>query len=129
MSTELEVLALYGLLIAVTIAVQALFAIPSVGLPYLASTRDDGRKMEGINGRLIRANTNNVIAMAYFAPAVLLLILTESTTATTLLVTQVFLAARVIYVILYAAGIPWLRTGVWSIAFVAALYLYVLAFI
>jgi len=43
MSTELEVLALYGLLIAVTIAVQALFAIPSVGFAlscFNASTTD-----------------------------------------------------------------------------------------
>ena len=41
--TELSYVALYGLLIVATILAQATLATPQLGLPYLATSRDDGR--------------------------------------------------------------------------------------
>ena len=36
----------------------------------------------------------------------------------TLLGAQIFLYARLAYVVVYIAGIPWLRTGVWAVSVV-----------
>ena len=127
MSSELSILALYGVLVIATIVVQALLAVPQVGLPYLASPRDDGRNLEGVPGRALRCVQNSVVAMALFAPAVLILQAKGGFTANSLLAAQIFLIARLIYVPLYLIGTPWLRTGIWMVGTLATLWLYAIA--
>ena len=65
--------------------------------------------------------------MALFAPAILILSAKDAFTATTLLLAQIFLVARVIYVIVYIAGIPWIRTLAFVVSLLATLILYFLA--
>ena len=125
MSTELNVLALYALLTLVLILVQVLLAWGQVGLPYLASPRDEHRELTGSAGRALRASMNSAIAMALFAPAVLILQVKGLTTPQTLMAAQVFLWMRVIYVIVYLVGIPWVRTLVWTVAFLCTAWLYI----
>ena len=128
MSNELSILALNGLLVVATILVQVLLATPQLGLPYLASARDEGRQPTGLAARALRAVENSVVALALFAPAVLLLAAKEGGfTATTLLAAQVYLVARVIYVPVYLFGVPYLRTLVWLAGFAATAWLYLLA--
>ncbi|EYD70649.1 MAPEG family protein [Limimaricola hongkongensis] len=127
MSSELDILALYGLLVLVLIVVQVLFAMSQVGLPRLAQPRDDMPRLTGVAGRMERCVANSVTAMALFAPAVLILAAREGFGGGTLLAAQVFLFARAAYALLYPAGIPWARTGVWGLGFFATLYLYIAA--
>ena len=126
-SSELSILSLYGLLVLLTLVLQVLPAMAQVGLPKLAGPRDDMPRLTGMAGRLSRCLDNSVVALALFAPAVLSLVLQEATTATTLLACQVFLVARLLYVPIYAAGIPWLRTLVWAVGFVMTAWLYLIA--
>lgn len=123
MSSELSILALYGLVVIVTILLQVLAAAGQVGLVPLAGNRA-GLTLDGAAGRLDRTQHNSVIALALFAPAVLILQAKGGFTPTTLLAAQVFLVARIAYVVVYAAGIPWVRTLVWLAAFLANLFLY-----
>jgi len=127
MGNELSILALYGLVIACTVLAQVLAAIPQVGLAALATARDDLGPLTGRAGRLERALKNSIVSMALFAPAVLLLNATAGFTLATLLAAQIFLVARIVYVFVYAAGIPWLRTIIWTTAFFATIYLYLMA--
>ena len=127
MSSELSILALYGVLVIATIVIQVLLAVPQVGLPYLASPRDDGRNLDGVPGRALRCVQNSVVAMALFAPAVLILQAKGGFTANSLLAAQIFLIARLIYVPLYLIGTPWLRTGIWMVGTLATLWLYAIA--
>ena len=127
MSSELTILALYGLVVMITILVQVLAASGQVGLLVLARAREDMPLLVGIAGRLDRAQTNSIIALALFAPAVLTLHAQAAFSPGTLWAAQIFLVARVLYALLYAAGTPWLRTIVWMIAFLATGYLYVMA--
>lgn len=127
MSSELSILALYGLLTMVQILVHVLTATPPLGIPYLVSPRDEDRKLTGVPGRCKRAADNAVIALALFAPAVLLLQVQGGFTATTLLLAQVFLIMRLVYAVLYPLGTPWLRTIVWLVAFLANGWLYLSA--
>ncbi|WPY93358.1 MAPEG family protein [Limimaricola variabilis] len=128
MSHELDILALYGLLVIILIVIQVLFAISQVGLPMLARPRDDMPRLTGTAGRMERCVANSVTAMALFAPAILILAAREGFGGGTLLAAQVFLIARLAYALLYPAGIPWARTAVWGLGFVATLYLYIAAF-
>ena len=127
MSHELDILALYGLLVIILIVIQVLFAISQVGLPMLARPRDDMPRLTGTAGRMERCVANSVTAMALFAPAILILAAREGFGGGTLLAAQVFLIARLAYALLYPAGIPWARTAVWGLGFVATLYLYAAA--
>ena len=125
MGTELGILALYGIVVALIIGVQALAAVGQVGLTTLAGPRDDMPELRAVAGRLKRALDNSVVAMALFAPAILILNTKGISTSGTLLAAQVFLIARVVYVVIYAAGLAWLRTAVWAAGFAATLFLYV----
>ncbi len=127
MNSELSILVLYGLLVIITIGIQVLLALPQVGLPYLASSRDEGRVLTGAAGRAERALGNSVVAMALFAPAVLIVQALQINSASTLLAAQIFLIARLIYLPVYLAGIPWLRTAVWAVGLLATAWLYILA--
>jgi len=124
MGTELGVLGYYGLFTAIVIVVQVLMAMGQVGLPMLASPRDDMPALASVAGRMDRALNNCIVAMVLFAPAVLILQAKGISTSGTLLAAQAFLIARVVYVVIYAAGLPWLRTLVWTVGFLATLYLY-----
>lgn len=127
MSSEPSILALYGLWVIVVILVQVLAAAGQVGLATLAGPRDDMPALTGIAGRLDRAQWNSVVALALFAPAVLLLQARAGFTSSTLLAAQIFLAARVLYVIVYAMGTPWLRTLLWTAGALATAWLYLAA--
>lgn len=127
LASELSILALFGLLVTVTLVIQVLLALPQLGLPYLAGPRDAGKALEGVAARALRCLENSVVAMALFGPAVLIHAVQDSSTSTTLLLAQIFLLARVVYVPIYLLGIPWVRTLVWLVGIGATLLLFVLA--
>lgn len=129
MSSELSILALYSLLVGVIIVLNVLTAIGQVGLMTLGGPRDDMAPLTGVAARVARALDNSVVAMVLFAPAVLILSTQEAFTSGTLLAAQIFLIARVLFVPIYALGIPvpFLRTLVWAAGFLATVYLYVSA--
>jgi len=107
--------------------VISMLAVPQVGLPFLSSARDEARAVTGMAGRAVRTVDNSVAAIALFAPAVLLLQATGGFTPTTLLAAQAFLVARVAFVALYLLGIPYARTAVWMVGFLATAFLYLQA--
>ena len=125
--TETTILAAYGLLVLLTILLQVLGSLQSLSMGYLLSSRDEPRGVNKMTGRLNRALDNSIVAMALFAPAILLLVVLERTSPTSLLAAQVFLLARIIYLPVYALGVPAIRTLAWLGGFAATAVLYFLA--
>lgn len=126
-SSELNILALYGLLVVLTLLAQVTGVLTQLDMGYLISSRDEKRTLEGMVGRLDRALSNSVTAMALFAPAVLILVLKQATTPTSLALAQLFLAARVLYLPAYVFGLTGVRTLVWLAGFAATVALFLLA--
>lgn len=110
-----------------TILLQVLGGMQQLSLGYLMSSRDETRTVSGMTARIERALANSITAMVLFAPAVLILVLLDRTSTSTLLAAQVFLVARIIYLPVYALGIPAIRTLVWLVGFAATAVLYFLA--
>lgn len=127
MQTELDILALYGLLVALTLILQTLGAFQQFGMGYLLSSRDEHRTVQGIAARLERAMNNSITALVLFAPAVLLLDAKQAFTPYTLTAAKVFLIARIIYVPAYAFRVTGLRTLAWLAGFAATVVLYLTA--
>ncbi|MEE4187584.1 MAG: MAPEG family protein [Roseobacter sp.] len=125
--TEITILVLYAFLVILTLILQATGALTQLGMGYLVGTRDEGRTVSGIAGRLERALDNSVTAMVLFAPAVLLIVVTESSTNQTLLACQAFLVARVIYLPSYAFGLTGVRSLAWNVGLWSTALLYFLA--
>ena len=123
MSVELYYICLYGLLIIATTLVQQLTSLVNVGIMPVFSSRE-GVNFTGITGRLERTILNCVIALAMTAPAVLVLTMTETSSANTILAVQAFFWARLVYVIAYGLNIIGLRSVSWIASLLSILYLY-----
>ena len=122
--TETTILAAYGLLIMITILMQVLGSMRQLSLGYLMSARDDPREAGRVTARIKRALDNSIVAMALFAPAVLILTVLDRNNDTTLVAAEVFLIARIIYLPVYALGVPAIRTLAWLAGFAATAILY-----
>jgi uncharacterized MAPEG superfamily protein len=113
--------------VALTV-VQMLIAVSGatlqVGLPKLASNRDNMPPLTGWVGRADRAHHNMLESLTLFAALVLLVAVTGKSNPTTVLGAQLFFWARVAYAIVYLIGIPWLRTGVWFVSIVGLLLIF-----
>lgn len=124
--TEITILVLYGLLVIVTLLMQATGAMTQLGMGYLLGSRDEARTVSGIAGRLERALNNSITAMVLFAPAVLLIVLTESSTNQTVLACQAFLIARLVYLPAYAFKLTGVRSVAWMVGLFSTALLYFL---
>lgn len=78
-------------------------------------------------GRLTRALRNLHETLPFFLGTVIILALMDHSTDTTRIAALVFAAARVVYLPLYAMGIPYLRGLVWTVSFIALIVLVVSA--
>jgi uncharacterized MAPEG superfamily protein len=125
--TETTILAAYGLLVVVTLILQASGSFTQLGMGYLLGSRDEGRTVTGMTGRLDRALSNSVTAMALFAPVILLHVTQNSTSDQTLLLAQAFLIGRLIYLPAYVFGLTGVRTAAWALGFLSTAILYFLA--
>jgi uncharacterized MAPEG superfamily protein len=123
LSVEGWVLAWAGLLAAAQLVLMAVPANLQVGTRYLVSPRDEPRALSGVTARLERAFKNHVEGLVLFTVAVVVVTLAEASSPLTEGCAMAYLAARVVYVPLYAFGIPWLRSLAWAVGFLATVTL------
>ena len=117
------------LLWAVVLAfAQALLAVQGafmqVGLPMLAGNRENMPPITGWAGRAARAHRNMMENLALFIPLVVVAVVAGKTNDMTLLGAQIFVWARLVYAVVYLAGIPWLRTGVWFVSVIGMVLIF-----
>lgn len=101
-------------LVHVSLASFALKA--QAGNRYTVGPRDAEIAPTGRAGRLARAQRNFMETFAFFAAGVLAVEVTQTHGALSAWGAVIYLGARAVYLPLYAAGIPWLRTFAWNIA-------------
>src|SRR5690606_20550883 len=95
-------------------------------LTYLAGPRDENRRSASpISGRLSRALHNLMETYPAFVALALALAVTGKTGGMATTGAWLWLIARIIYVPLYAAGIPMLRSLVWLASIVGLLLMLV----
>jgi len=128
MTPILAALAAAVLVQIATLALMALVANLELGTRITLGPRDG--KMPAVSprlGRLMRATTNGFESLVLFAPAALLAHLAGASGALAETAAWGFVAARILYVPAYAAGlVPW-RSVVWGLGLLAILVLLVSA--
>jgi uncharacterized MAPEG superfamily protein len=109
--------------------VQMLVAVSGatlqVGLPMLAGNREAVPAFGGWVGRAQRAHHNMLESLVLFAALVLIAVVTDKTNSATLLGAQLFFWARLVYAVVYVAGIPWVRTAVWLVSVIGLALIFV----
>jgi uncharacterized MAPEG superfamily protein len=118
MKPELMLLVWATLLAVVQAVVAVQGAMMQVGLPMLAGNREGLPEIRGWGGRAARAHRNMIENLVLFAALVLVAVAAGKTNDMTLMGAQIFFWARLAYALVYIAGIPWLRTGVWAVSVV-----------
>ncbi len=115
----IEFWALFGAMILGLVHVTAAsFTFKAqVGNSYAVGARDEGIHPTGMAARLDRAQRNFLETFAIFAAAVLMLGVLDRTGGWLSEVGAViYLVGRIVFLPLYAAGTPWLRTFAWNAA-------------
>lgn len=131
MTPELTALALAGLLQAVQFILFAVPANRELTPGYTSSARDTppSRQLSTATGRLQRALNNHFEGLILFTLAVVVVTLGDQSTPTTQYAAYTYLAARILYIPAYAAGLrPW-RSVIWGVGFFATLTMIVAALI
>ena len=119
MTPELTILGWTLVLALVQIGLASAMRTMETGLGYNMGARDkEAPPPRPVTARLQRAQANLFETLPLFAIAVLIAHVAGRTSGETLLGCQLYLAARVLYVPVYAAGIPVLRTLIWAASLV-----------
>lgn len=124
MQPELQLLVWSVVLMFVQMLVAVSGAFLQVGLPTLVGNREGMPEMKGWAGRAERAHRNMTENLLLFAALVVVAVLASRTNSTTLLGAQLFFWARLVYAFVYLAGIPWLRTGVWTVSVIGLILIF-----
>ncbi len=136
MTTELTVLTLAALLQVVQFLLVSIPANIELAPGKLLSPRDPDRLGKPIEeqvsvptSRLFRAFNNHFEALAFFTIAVVVITLSDQSTAITQTCAWVYLAARILYIPAYALGwVPW-RSAIWAVGFFATVVMLMAALI
>lgn len=124
MAPELSLLVWAVVLAFVQMLVAVTGAFLQVGLPTLAGNREGLAPFTGWAGRAQRAHHNMLENLVLFAALVLVAVVAQKTNSTTLAGAQVFFWARVAYAVVYLIGVPWLRTGVWTVSVIGLIMIF-----
>lgn len=129
MTPELTALTLAALLQVVQFVLMAVPLNAQLGVAQTTGPRDTPLQPTGIPARLKRAMDNHFEGLILFTIAVVVVTLGARSTALTQTCAWTYLIARAIYVPAYASGIPFLRSAIWSVGFLATVIMLIAALI
>jgi uncharacterized MAPEG superfamily protein len=119
MPVEVKIAALGALLLFIHIFVAVRYKTAQYGRAWNVSARDEALpEPNPVTGRLIRAQANFEETFPIAIVALLGVVIAGRTSEWTALGGWIWLGARVVYLPLYWAGIPVIRTLVWTISMV-----------
>lgn len=119
MPVEIKVAAFGAVLLLIQILIATQLQTSQYGAKWNLSARDEGvAPPSPVTGRMIRAQANFEETFPIAIVALLGVVLANKTSASTALGAWIWLGARIVYVGLYAAGIPVVRTLCWLVSVV-----------
>ena len=117
MPVEIKILAFGSLLLFVHIFTATRFKTAQYGRTWNVGARDETLPPANeMTGRTMRAQANFMETFPIAIVALLGVVIAGKTSPMTALGGWIWLGARVVYLPLYAAGVPVIRTVVWTIS-------------
>ena len=119
MPVELRIAALGAVLLFIHIFVAVRFKTAQYGRKWNVSARDEALPPANpLTGRLIRAQANFLETFPIAAVALLGVVIAGRTSEWTAIGGWIWVGARLVYLPLYWAGVPVIRTIVWTISMI-----------
>jgi uncharacterized MAPEG superfamily protein len=119
MTTDLQLLAWTLVLTVVYIFAPATARTLQYGSKWNAGARDEPMQpLNTVAARLLRAQNNLFETLPIFIGAVLVAHVGGADAGLTVLGAQLFFGSRILYLPLYAFGVPYLRSLVWTVGLV-----------
>ncbi len=125
MTTELALLAWSVVLGLVHAVATGQFTTIQHGLSYGLSPRDEKKPLVGVGARVERAFANYMQTFPFFAAAVLVAHVAGRHSWLTVTGAQLYFWARLVYVPLYAVGIPIARTVAFGVALLGIVLIFI----
>jgi uncharacterized MAPEG superfamily protein len=97
------------------------FRIAQVGVGGYVGSRDGLPDLPPLGARAERAARNLAESLPFFLAAAILVIVLDAETPLALAGAAVFFVARIVYLLLYINAVPYVRSLVWSVAFIGIL--------
>jgi uncharacterized MAPEG superfamily protein len=116
MTIELQSLLGAIVILFVLLSVQGTLAPLTNGLRWGLGPRDEAQTPTVFQGRITRIIANHLESMAMFTPLVIIAHLAGVSTPMTQLGSELFVIARAAFAVVYAFGIPVLRSLVWGVS-------------
>ncbi|WP_066094666.1 MAPEG family protein [Xanthomonas massiliensis] len=124
MAIELRMLGWAMVLGLLQLGLASVMATRQRGAAWNAGPRDGAvAPLQGVAGRLERAWANYRETFPLFAAAVLAVMFAGAQDGRSALAVQLYFWARLAYVPVYAAGIPYLRSAIWAVSMVGVVLL------
>lgn len=122
MTTELYLLAATLILAIVQIMLASALRTRETGLNYNTGPRDgDGPPVGKLTGRMQRAQKNLYETLPLFMGAILIVAVAGRESTLSFYGAWIYFIARILYVPLYAAGIPVVRSLAWLVSLIGML--------
>ena len=119
MHVELKILALGAILLFVHIFTATRFKTAQYGRKWNVGARDEALPPPNpMSGRAIRAQANFAETFPIAIVALIRVVIAGRASPSTALGGWIWLGARTVYLPLYLAGVPVVRTAVWTISMV-----------
>jgi uncharacterized MAPEG superfamily protein len=112
-SIELKILMWSVILGIAQLAIAATASTLQRGVRWNLGPRDDAPPLTGVAGRLDRAFWNYLETFPFFAVAVIAVGVVEKYNNTSMMGAYLYLIGRIVYLPLYAFGVPLARTLIW----------------
>ena len=120
MPTELLVLGLGGVLLLVHVLLAGHYRTRQYGTAWNVSARDEAMPpLDPVPARLLRAQANYLETFPVAVVALFGVVLADKASGLTGAAAWIWLGARVVYLPLYWAGVPKVRTAIWAVATLA----------
>ena len=116
MTIDLWLLTWSVVLCFVQVSIAAAGGTAAIGIPAAAGNRENLGELTGWQGRAGRAHRNMLENLVLFAALILVAHVAGKANDMTALGAHIFFWARLAYAGVYLAGIPWVRTLIWSVS-------------
>ncbi|MBX3504539.1 MAG: MAPEG family protein [Parvibaculum sp.] len=127
MSVELWSLVWGGLLLFILIVMSANANVKAMGMPWGIGNRDQPATTTGWGGRARRAYLNHLENLLIYACFAIPLVMIGGSSSLSVLGAQIFIIARVLYAIIYVAGLT--AGGIRTIAWLGGVIGYGMVFV
>ncbi len=124
-TAEMTYLAWSVVLLLAHIVIQTLMFVKDTGLSYAASNRQGNLTVSPATERITRGLRNFVETYPAFVALAVGLVITDQAGGLGAIGASIWFWARVAYIPIFAFGIPWARTGIWTVSVIGLILMLV----